>query len=371
VVGVLAMPAIASAITYAPVDQPGPPLSVPQADLNASLECRGSPDTGPTPVLLAHGTGSNPHDNFSWNWEPALEDLGISWCTVALPGNGMADIQVGGDYVVNAIRTMYRAAGRRISIIGHSQGGMIPRWALRFWPDTRSMVEDQIGIAPSNHGTSGAQLTCIPDCAPAVWQQRDDSKFIKALNSGQETFAGVSYTEIYSHNDEIVTPNFNDSGSSSLHTGDGQITNAAIQEVCPLDVSEHLTVGTQSNTAYALAVDALTHSGPADPSRIDKASVCTNPLMPGISDPISGAAAAAAAAANLLQTIATYPHVPAEPALKCYVTASCPPAGGTAGQEVKSKAKCKKRKHKKHKRLADSAKKKHKKCKKKHRKKRR
>jgi pimeloyl-ACP methyl ester carboxylesterase len=141
-------------------------------------------------VLLVHGTGSNPHDNFSWNWEPALDDLSIAWCTVALPGNGMTDVQVGGEYVVNAIRTMYAQAGRRISIIGHSQGGMIPRAALRYWPDTRAMVNDQIGIAPSNHGTTGAQLTCIPDCAPAVWQQRDDSQFIKALNSDQETFKG-------------------------------------------------------------------------------------------------------------------------------------------------------------------------------------
>jgi pimeloyl-ACP methyl ester carboxylesterase len=370
VAGVLAVPATAGAINYAPVDQPGPPLSVPQSDLNASLQCSGNPDTGPTPVLLVHGTGSNPHDNFSWNWEPALDDLGTSWCTVALPGNGMADVQLGGEYVVNAIRTMHAAAGRRISIIGHSQGGMIPRWALRFWPDTRSMVDDQIGIAPSNHGTTGAKLTCIPDCAPAVWQQSDDSEFIKALNSFQETFAGISYTEIYSHDDEIVTPNSDDTGSSSLHTGDGQITNVAVQDVCPLDVADHLMLGTQDLVAYDLAVDALEHAGPADPDRAetDDPAICTPPeLMPGI-NPATYAADAASATANLLATIATYPHVPAEPPLACYVTASC---GQVPGPGAGTKAKCKKRKHKKHKRLADSAKKKHKKCKRKHGKKKR
>jgi pimeloyl-ACP methyl ester carboxylesterase len=360
VVGVLALPATASAITYAPVNQPGPPLSVPQTELDASLECNGNPAAGPTPVLLVHGTGSNPHDNFSWNWEPALDALNTAWCTVALPGNGMADVQVGGEYVVNAIRTLYARAGRRISIMGHSQGGMIPRWAFRFWPDTRTMVDDDIGFAPSNHGTASAQLTCQPDCAPAIWQQRDDSEFIKALNSFQETFAGISYTEIYTHTDVVVTPNSNDQGSSSLHTGDGQIRNVAIQDVCPTDVSDHLLIGTQSNTAYALAIDALTHPGPADPSRIDTTSVCLNPVMPGI-DPATGAASAAAATANLLATIATYPHVPTEPALKCYVTASCPSA-------AVAKAKCKKKKRKKHARLAESAKKKHKKkCRKKRR----
>ena len=369
--GMLALPATASAIDYAPVNTPGPPLIVPQSDLDSSLACNGNLAAGPTPVLLVHGTGSNPHDNFSWNWGPALNDLGTAWCTVALPGNGMDDIQVGGEYVVNAIRTMHALAGRRISIIGHSQGGMIPRWALRFWPDTRSMVDDQIGLAPSNHGTASAQFTCLPDCAPAIWQQRDDSQFIKALNSHQETFAGISYTEIYSHLDLIVTPNFDDTGSSSLHTGDGQITNVAVQDVCPLDVSDHLLVGIQNLVAYDLAIDALEHPGPADPARA-KASdpgICTPlALMPGI-DPLTGPAAAATAAANLLATIATYPRVPAEPALACYVTAGCGQAPPAAGQATKPK--CKRKKRKERGRLAESAKKKQKKCKRKKGKKRR
>ena len=30
---------------------------------------------------------------------------------------------------------------------------MIPRWALRFWPDTRVMVDHVVGLSPSNHGT--------------------------------------------------------------------------------------------------------------------------------------------------------------------------------------------------------------------------
>jgi pimeloyl-ACP methyl ester carboxylesterase len=356
VVGALAVPATASAITYAPVDQPGPPLSVPRGALDASLQCHGDPAAGPTPVLLVHGTGSNPPDNFSWNWVPALDDLGVAWCTVALPGNGMEDVQVGGEYIVNGIRTMHAAAGRRISILGHSQGGMIPRWALRFWPDTRAMVDDVVGFAPSNHGTASAQLTCQPDCAPAVWQQRDDSEFIQALNSYQETFAGISYTQIYTRTDFVVTPNLDETGSSSLHTGDGQIENVAIQDVCVADASEHLAVGTQSNTAYELALDALTHQGPAVPSRIDPTSVCTTPLMPGI-NPATFPVDSGNAITNLLQTIATYPHVPSEPALKCYVTASCTPA-------VATKAKCKKKKRKEGGRLAEAAKKKHKKCKK-------
>jgi hypothetical protein len=335
----LLAPAAAQAIDYAPVDQPGPALSVPQDKLDASLTCSGNAASGThEPVLLVPGTTVNPHADFSWNWEPALTNLGVPWCAVDLPGNSMGDIQVAGEYVVNGIRTLYARAGRKIAVIGHSQGGMVPRWAFRFWPDTRSMVDDQIGFAPSNHGTIDAGPLCAIGCAPAIWQQRDNADFINALNSRQETFPGISYTEVYTHLDEVVVPNFDDSGSSSLHGGGGDITNVAVQSICPLDTNEHLLVGTIDPVAYALAIDAMDHPGPADPSRV-ASSVCTQVLMPGV-NPVTFPTDLASAAAVLSTTLATYPHVPAEPPLACYVTASCP-AGGVEPATASGSAKCK------------------------------
>jgi hypothetical protein len=319
----LLVPASAQAIDYAPVDHPGPPLSVPQADLDAALTCKGNLSTGAVgPVLLVPGTAYSPKSDFSWNWEPALTKLGIPWCVVALPGNGMGDIQTAAEYVVNAIRSMNTQAGRRIGIVGHSQGGMLPRWAFRFWPDTRAMVDDEIGLSPSNHGTLDADVVCLPGCAPSFWQQADRSEFIKALNSNQETFPGISYTVAYTRLDEIVVPNLNEQGSSALHGGGGQIANVAIQQVCPLDLSDHLAIGTYDNTAYALAVDALTHPGPADPTRLAGTGVCHRLLMPGV-NPLSFALDEAGSIAAVGASVATYPHVPSEPALRCYVTANC------------------------------------------------
>jgi hypothetical protein len=354
----LAIPAAASAITYAPVNRPGPKLSVPQRKLDAALQCTGDLAAGPTPVLLVPGTGSSPPRNFGWNWEPALSNLGIPWCAVTLPDNALGDIQDAGEYIVHAIRAMYSRAGKRISIVGHSQGGMVPRWALRFWPGTRSKVDDQIGLAPSNHGTTTARPTCGNGCAPAVWQQANGSAFIKALNSYQETFPGVSYTAVYTRTDEVVQPNSDDNGSSSLHGGGGAITNVAIQDVCPADLTEHNGVGTVDNTAYALAIDALAHPGPADPSRIDTGSVCSNPFMPGV-NPVTFPADAAATAQDDVTNIFTHPPSKAEPPLKCYVTDTCGKC-----------AKYKRRKHKKHHAAAAKKhKKKHRACKR-HKKKR-
>src|SRR5205807_3044347 len=175
---------------------------------------------------------------------------------------------------------MHQMSGRKIDIPGFSQGGMVPRSPLRFWPGTRRLVGDLVAIDPSNHGTLDANGACTPSCAPAVWQQRTGSQFLAALNSAAETFASVSYTVVFSRADEVVFPNLDASGSSSLHTGTGAIVNVAAQQICPPDLSEHLAMGSYDPVAYAVAVDALTHPGPANPARVST-SVCTTLFQPG------------------------------------------------------------------------------------------
>jgi len=327
---VLCAPAIAAAADFAPVDAPGPALSVSEAELAKALGCSEGGVAGArvTPVLLVQGTGATAKDNWSWTYEPALTQLGIPWCHVDLPGQATGDVQRAGEYVVAAVRFMHRAAGRRVAVIGHSQGGMVPRWALRWWPDVRRMVDDVIGFAPSNHGTTQASCSTGEPCSPAGWQQMDEANFIKALNSRAETFGGVSYTNIVTRRDETVLPI--ESSFLSAAAGGGRVTNVATQDICPADPYEHLLIGLVDPVAYALAIDALTHDGPADVSRVDPL-VCAQVFHPGINPvtaPIDGAAAAASFASYQAAT------VPAEPPLACYTTASCP-LGGMPGGGIK------------------------------------
>lgn len=332
----LSVQAAAATLPYAPLDQPGPALSVPANLLKASLYCEPSVrHASREPVLLNPATGVTPQENYSWSWEPALDKLGIPWCTYTAPYHALGDIQTSGEYLVYAIRTVYAMAGRRIAIIGHSQGGMSMRWPLRFWPDTRHMVDDVIGFSGSNHGTTALGGACDAGCPPADWQQGYESNFIRALNSYSETFPGISYTEIYSHTDEVVDPaNNNQDASAALHTGGGMITNIATQDICPGDVYEHLTIGTVDPVAYALAVDALTHPGPASPARIPK-SVCSQLYMPGV-NPLN-----VNTYLQILEALPTLgsvtvgptatltsgaPVIRSEPPLECYVFASCPPS---------------------------------------------
>jgi hypothetical protein len=327
--GPLAAPtarADATSPSYAPLDRPGPALSVPVASLDAALSCHGNPASGPRPILLNPATSVTPTENYSWNWAKVFAAQGRYHCTVTMPFHTFGDIQVAAEHLVHAIRTMNARTGKRIAILGHSQGGMSPRWALRFWPDTRTKVAEVIGMAPSNHGTA-VLLGCIPGltrCVPAVWQQKAGSAFMKALNSGAETFSGIDYTNVHTMLDEVVVP----STSSALTTGAGRISNVPVQSVCPLDPYEHVLMGTVSPAVHAIVMDALDHDGPAQAARVDRAA-CTRLFMPGI-DPLDVASFAPVLTAlpSLLTTVlpnVTFsgaPLLPREPALRCYVLAA-------------------------------------------------
>lgn len=316
---------VTSETQFAPVDRPGPRLSVPRAERRAALTCHGDPTKGPRAILLNPATAVTPEENYGWNWVPLFNAENRYWCMVTMRYHTFDNIQRSAEMLVHAIRTMYRRTGGRIAILGHSQGGMSGRWALRFWPDTRRKVVELIGMAPSNHGTT-ALVQCVEGvtkCVPAVWQQADESRFVQALNSRTETFRGISYTSIYTDLDEVVTP----PPSSSLTTGEGRISNIRLEDLCPVQPHEHVMMGVVSPATYALVWDALHHRGPARLERVDPA-VCTQLYMPGITPTdLEANAAPLLAMPSLLSTLlpgitfSGAPMLEREPALRCYVYA--------------------------------------------------
>jgi triacylglycerol esterase/lipase EstA (alpha/beta hydrolase family) len=314
--------AVAAALTVAATATPavaagtvttdtGPALSVPQGTLDKALDCTAG-DAGKTPVLLVPGTTVEPDEDFGWNYVQAFLLEKRPFCTVTLPNRSMADIQVSAEYVVNGIRAMHRRFGGRIDIVGHSQGGMIGRWALKYWPDTRGLVDDLVGMAPSNHGTADAELLCQPDCAPAIWQQRRGSAFLKALNDGPETWPGVSYTVIWSNTDLVLVP----PEGAKLTTGQGQIANILLSDACPDRTTDHVSLGTYDPVTYALVEDALNHPGPVSIDRFDHAA-CTQLTQPGVNQEFAAVHFARAISAIGATLLLTY-HVPAEPPLAPY-----------------------------------------------------
>jgi len=267
-----------------------PALVTPQATLDASLNCTPFEHPDKPPVLLVHGTFFTGTEQFTLFYTPQLVAMGYDVCIVTYPDRGLGDLQISAEYVVNALRSIYARTGRKVAMIGHSQGATMPRWALKFWPSAREAVSDFVLLAGPNHGTSMALafdttaalfealgLGALPVglFPEALYQFALDANFITALNTGDETPGDIDYTAIYTQFDELVQPVAPvptaalDFGQNNPH-----VANILLQDTCPAYLVEHATIGTTDPIAFALAVDAISHSGPADVTRAGGASLC-------------------------------------------------------------------------------------------------
>ena len=109
---------------------------------------------------------------------------------------------------------------------------------------------------------------------------KPESRFLQALNAGDETPGDISYTSVYSRTDQFV---WLANGPSDPWTESAKLdgaSNIAIQDICPGRYVEHIQA-TYDAAVYAVIMDALTHDGPADASRVDRA-VCAQSAMPGV-----------------------------------------------------------------------------------------
>jgi triacylglycerol esterase/lipase EstA (alpha/beta hydrolase family) len=237
----------------------------------------------PRPVVLVHGT----FIDMSASWQalsPLLADHG--YCVFALNYGSSNDSGAIGVYATGEIaasaaelssfvdRVLAATGASQVDIVGHSQGGMMPRWYARF-DGGASKVHTIVGLAPSNHGTTVNGIFTLGSYIPgadsffgfceACEEQAAGSPFLERLNAGGETLPGVSYTAIESANDEVVTPY-----TSAFLSGPGA-TNILLQVQCPLDQGEHLSMPYD----HIADADVLTALDPLHPQH----PLCT-PVLP-------------------------------------------------------------------------------------------
>jgi hypothetical protein len=259
----LAVPSVPAQATFARTaeDLSAATTCQPRAELRAA---RGV-------VLLVHGTGETKEETWSWSYEPALRADGFATCAVQLPDHGLGDLTVAADYVLAAIRKASRLAGAPVAVVGYSQGGALPVWAVKFWPGLADKVTDVVSLGAPLDGTQLANEACTPgQCSPLAWQLRRGSKHVAAMRNAPLP-AGVDVTSVSTRYDEIVRPQ----PEASQLPG---ATHVLLQDVCPQDPSDHgLILG--DPVAYALTLDALTHDGPSAPARLP-ADTCEQYFIP-------------------------------------------------------------------------------------------
>ncbi|MCX4607668.1 MULTISPECIES: triacylglycerol lipase [Streptomyces] len=248
---------------------------VPAATAHAAAPSSGWNDysckpsaTHPRPVVLVHGTFANSTDNWL-AFAPYLVDRG--YCVFSLdygqlPGvplfNALGPIDKSAEQLQVFVDKVLAATGAaKADLVGHSQGGLMPRYYLKFLGGAAE-VNTFVGIAPDNHGTTLDGLTnllpyfpgaedLLSAATPALADQIVGSAFLTKLNAGGDTVPGVHYTVIATKYDEVVTPY-----RSQFLTG-SDVHNVLLQDLCPVDLSEHAAIGLLDRIAFHEAANAL------------------------------------------------------------------------------------------------------------------
>jgi triacylglycerol lipase len=253
---VLAALMLGGAMGAAAEGQPraSPGASPPGANDPGCRPAAGHPD----PVVLVHGTYGDM--TVSWNeLSPMLRDLG--YCVFALDygnrGTGPVE-QSAAQLGVFVDQVLAATHASQVLIVGHSQGGMMPRYWMRFLGGA-AKVRGLVGLAPSNHGTDvpAAPLAADLGCT-SCGEQVAGSDFLTRLNAGGDTLPGIDYTVVETRFDEVVIPWY------YAYLSGPRVTNVTLQDGCPLDRVDHLGI-LYDPVALQWVVDALDHGGRADP----------------------------------------------------------------------------------------------------------
>ncbi|QEV17288.1 esterase/lipase family protein [Streptomyces alboniger] len=222
----------------------------------------------PRPVVLVHGTFGNSVDN----WlvlAPYLVRRG--YCVYSLDYgqlkdvpffHGLGPIDKSAEQLDGFVDKVLASTGaEEADLVGHSQGGMMPRHYLKFLGGA-DKVNALIGLAPDNHGTTLLGLTkllpyfpgvedLLTTKTPSLADQVAGSPFLTRLNKGGDTVPGVRYTVIATKYDEVVTP------YRSQFLDGPDVRNVTVQDLCRVDVAEHLAVGVLDRVAHHEVANAL------------------------------------------------------------------------------------------------------------------
>jgi triacylglycerol lipase len=192
---------------------------------------------------------------------PQLAQLGYCVHTVNYGNNETGDVAAAAHQLARYVdRLLARTGAKRVSIVGHSEGGIMARYYVKFLGGAQK-VEDLVALAPSNHGTLnpatlGGALTGCVACA----EQQSGSPFVQRLNAGDETPPPVNYTVIETMYDAVVIPYT----SAFLSGPSTRVTNVILQKRCPTDVVGHIGISSDA-VALQWVENALARgNGPAD-----------------------------------------------------------------------------------------------------------
>lgn len=211
----------------------------------------------PYPAVIVHGTFGDSRSLLD-NLSLALKQDGYCVYSLDYGNRATGPIEESARQLDAFVDQVLAATGAaKVQMVGHSQGGMMPRyWIKNLGGD--GLVEDLVGLVPSNHGTTVQGGFGSGSWCTSCDQQAAGSPFLTALNTPDETPGTVDYTQVTTRYDQVVVPY-----TSAFLTDDAQSTNITLQDRCPVDSAEHLTIPMDPQ-AIAWVLHAFDREGPAD-----------------------------------------------------------------------------------------------------------
>lgn len=208
-------------------------------------------DEGSNWVTLAPLLANNGYCVYAFNYGETAASLPI--IPFITPGriDGLDHIEHSAEELSSFVnRVLSKTGASKVDLVGHSQGGMMPNYYIHFLGGA-SKVNELVGLAPSNHGTTLSGVTTLLEVfpfasefttglleflgAPSLPEQEQSSAFIKKLfGSGEPLASGVRYVVIETTHDEVVTPYTN-----AFLSGSG-VTDITIQDQCSGDPVAHI-----------------------------------------------------------------------------------------------------------------------------------
>ncbi len=216
----------------------------------------------PEPVVLVHGLGASAPTNWAYIG-PRL--VGDGYCVFALsygrdprtrllpyrPGGTIPMEQSSAELKAFVDRVLDATGAAKVDIVGHSEGTVMPRHYLERRGGVAD-VDDFVALTPLWRGTNLAGAAFLRDFAGPLGlggpiinlvatfcgscpQFLTGSAYLNDLNADGEAIPGIKHTNIITRYDELVQPY-----TSGIMRDGG--TNIVVQDVCPLDVSEHVAV---------------------------------------------------------------------------------------------------------------------------------
>ena len=219
----------------------------------------------PYPVVLVHATMADEGSNwvtlapllanegycvYAFNYGATLASLEL-WPFIGPRIDGLNHIEGSAKELSSFVNNVLsKTKASKVNLVGHSQGGMMPNYYIKYLGGS-SKVNELIGLAPSNHGTTLDGITnfveefpfateLVTDLleflgAPSLPEQTEKSAFMtKLFGSGEPVVAGVKDVVVETNHDEVVTP------YTHAFLSGSNVTNITIQSQCPSDPVAHI-----------------------------------------------------------------------------------------------------------------------------------